>query len=329
MIDTIEGETMGGSWRLRLPQGCDAEPARRAVQTAFDLVDGQMSAWKPDSVLNQINRTRLGAWVELPEETAFVIRAGLGLMAEMPDTFSILMGGASARYAFQPGRVCAVSADPLAVEFDGQRLRRLVDVALDLNAIAKGYAVDLAAKALGALGCERFLVESAGDIFARGMRPDDSPWVVAMELPIPDRIVPARFIPLVDCAIATSGGYRRAKGAASHLISPATGAPLPANGASCAVLAPTTLQADGWATVMGVLGPERGLALATERSLAATFIIPDPPDGFLEAGSPAMAEWLHEEAPPGPARAEKAQLALPASDVPGDGNGAPVGTGYA
>ena len=295
-INTIEGASMGGNWRLRLPASEDPQAARALVQGALDLVEAQMSAWRPDSVLSRVNAAPLDAWVDLPAEMAFVLRAGLGLMAEAPGAFSILLGGASARHGFVPGRACAASSDPGSVECDGQRIRRRADVALDLNAIAKGHAADLAAQRLRAAGQRNFLIDVAGDIVAAGLRPDGLPWTVALELPVPDRIIPARLIPLSDGvaggAIATSGGYRRARGGASHLIAPKTGAPLPADGASVAVLAPTALQADGWATVMAVLGPEAGLALAEARGLAVAFIQPDPPAGFVERGSSAMAALL-------------------------------------
>lgn len=183
--------------------------------------------------------------------------------------------------------------DPAAVELDGRRLRRRADVALDLNALAKGFAADLAVAALARAGIGAVLLEVAGDLRAGGPRPDGQPWGVAVELPIPGRIVPARLIPLGAGAVATSGGYRRARGAASHLIDPQTGAPCPAAGASVAVVAETGLQADGWATVMAVLGPERGLRLAAARGLPVLFLEPDA-EGFVERGSPAMARLLGE-----------------------------------
>jgi len=282
---------MGGDWQLRLPESNPDRraAARKAVQGTLDLVDAQMSTWRPTSALCQVNAAPLRHWIDLPDEMAFVVASGLALMRKMPDAFSILLGGASARYGFVPGRACGVATATDAVEFDGHRIRRLVDVALDLNSIAKGFAADLAAQALASLGLSDFLVEISGDIVARGVRPGGSPWTVALELPIPDRIVPVRLIPLADMAIATSGGYRRARGERSHLISPADGRPLPACGASVAVLAPTAMEADGWATALAVLGPEVGLAVAESLDLAAAFIQPDPPEGFIESGSSAIA----------------------------------------
>ncbi len=283
---------MGGSWSACFTPDADPVAVRALIQAALDRVEGQMSAWRPDSALSRFNTTPVGQWVDLPTEMAAVVGAGLGLMAEMPGIFSILLGGASARFGFLPGEDRSISADPDAIELNGHRVRRHVDVALDLNAIAKGYAADLAAESLYAAGYRNFLIEAAGDIRTRGTRPDSTPWSVALELPIPDRIIPARQFPLVDAAIATSGGYRRSRGADSHLISPKANAPISAGCASVAVVADTAMQADGWATVMALLGPQAGLVQAEKRGLAVTFIEADPPEGFIERGSSSMEELI-------------------------------------
>ena len=291
-MQKIEGLSMGGTWSVSFGKEVNAVDLRALVQTALDTVEEQMSAWRPDSTLNKVNAAPIGEWVELPKEMAAVVGAGLGLMQEMPGVFSILLGGASAQFGFVPGKPCDVSADPGSVEFDGNRLRRRANVALDLNAIAKGYAADLATASLVAAGARNFLVEVAGDICAHGDRADGTPWTVAIELPVPDRMIPARSIPLTNAAIATSGGYRRFRGEASHLISPASKIPLPANGASVTVIADTALQADGWATAMALLGPKAGLEIAEKRGLSVVFVEPDPPEGFIERGSAMMAHGL-------------------------------------
>lgn len=291
-MEKLEGLSMGGTWSAIFPPLSDTGRARGLIQAALDRVEDQMSLWRPSSVLCQINAAPLNTWVDLPRETAVVVGAGLGLMQEMPGVFSILMGGASAREGFQPGRTCASDFDQNAVEFQGDRLRRRADVAVDLNAIAKGYAADLATETLRDQGFDCFLIEVAGDIRCQGCRPNGTPWSVAMELPIPNRIIPAQSFPVADEAIATSGGYRRAKGDRSHLIDPSSGAPMSAQTASVAVIAPTALQADGWATVMSILGPDAGLIAAEQRGLSVTFIAPCPPEGFVERGSPAMAVRL-------------------------------------
>lgn len=297
-ITTRHGQTMGGRWSLRQPRH-DTD-GHSVVQAILDLVEAQMSLWRPASPICWLNAAPVGQWVDLPGELAFVIGAGLDLMRQVPGDFSILMGGVAAAGGFQPGPARQGSADPADLELNGSRARRRADIGVDVNALAKGFAADLAAHGLAERGCRNFLFEVAGDIAARGQRPDGLPWTVAMELPVPGRSIPARLIPVLAGGIATSGGYRRARGCASHLIRADTGQALPATAASVAVCAPSAMEAEGWSTALAVMGPARGLAFAASRGLACTFIEPDPPSGFRESGSPAMAALL--DGGPSPAR---------------------------
>lgn len=290
-IITLSGLTMGGTWSMRQPAAMP--DASKIVQAACDLVEAQMSAWRPDSALVRLNAAKPGDWVDLPAEMHFVLSAGLQLMAILPEAFSVLLGGAAARTGFQPGLPLGVSSDPADVECSAGRARRLADVTVDLNAIAKGFAADLAARLLRDEGYGGFVVEVAGDIRANGERPDGLPWISALELPLPDRTVPARRLPLHNCGVASSGSYRRTLGGASHLIDPLSGKHLPADQTVVAVVAPTAMEADGWATALAVLGPERGMDRARRHGLAALWITPDASsDGFVEQGSPAMASLL-------------------------------------
>jgi thiamine biosynthesis lipoprotein len=299
---TLEGLTMGGTWRLRLPlSGRDGVQSRvqGLVQSTLDLVDNQMSAWKPGSDLNALNAAPLGQWLRLSPEIVTVIAAGLAMMEKTNGRFSICLGGASARHGFQPGRVCDIGTGAaIEVEADRCHVRRMADVAVDLNALAKGFAADLVALRLADDGHSDFLIEVAGDIYAQGCRPDGMPWTVALELPIPNRMIPARFLRLADATggegLCTSGGYRRHHDGKSHLISPQTGAALPADIGSIAVYAATAMQADALATALAVMGPQDGLAFAAEENLAAVWITPTE-GGFQELGSPAMLRRL--EAP--------------------------------
>jgi len=293
-IATFSGVAMGGGWTLRQPAAVRSGAAE--VQAALDLVDAQMSAWKPGSALSRLNAAPVGDWMPIPPEMGHVLQAGLDLMQIAPGAFSVLMGGASAAAGFQPGQPCAPGRDPGVIEVAPGQARRMADVAVDLNAIAKGFAADLAGHLLVQAGHSDFLIEVAGDILAKGQRPDGLPWTAAVELPIPGRSVPARLLPVCDAGLAGSGGYRRARGGVGHILDPATGKPLPATMPSVAVLARTAMESDGWATVLSVLGPRAGLALAAERQLPALFISPAPDGGgFVETGSPTMSALLFSD----------------------------------
>lgn len=130
-------------------------------------------------------------------------------------------------------------------------------LALDLGAVAKGLAIDLAAKELEAF--PGAVVEAGGDLMARGRNAEGGPWRVGIRHP---RAEDALFevLHVSDMAVCTSGDYeRRGKRAGEHhLLDPASGAPVQAV-ASVTVVAPTAMVADALSTAAFVLGPKRGL----------------------------------------------------------------------
>jgi FAD:protein FMN transferase len=86
-----------------------------------------------------------------------------------------------------------------------------------------------------------------------------------------------RVIPLDDAALATSGDYRNfieADGRRfSHTIDPRTGHPVDHDLASVTVLHESAMWADGYATLLNVLGPDDGWTFAEREGLAALFIV--------------------------------------------------------
>ncbi len=311
MISTITGQTMGGLYRLRLPISQKPEGVFAGVQAILDLVEHQMSGWNDTSDLARINAAPLGKWVAIPSEMAEVVAFGLDMADETLGALNICMGHNALVYGHGTdapplrGDAPQSIAPDIAVLLDAKNglIQRRMDVRLDLNSIAKGYSVDLVSDHLKAQGITDFILEVAGDIYAAGKRPNGMPWTVGLELPLPDKSVPLRFVPLLDCAIATSGNYRRYKttknGIAGHVINPVTGQAMDELYASVTVIAPSSARADALATALFAMGSKVGLGFATQNSIAATFISRSA-DGFTEQGTPAMSDYLkeHEEAMP-------------------------------
>ena len=189
---------------------------------------------------------------------------GFGLAEASPDRI---------RSAMQARRTPAHDA----LELNGNRVRKRVPIALDLNGIAKGYGVDRLAGVLGEFGFRSGLVGIDGEMRAMGVRPDGEAWMVAVEKPDPERRAPHSILSLRDCAVATSGDYRHwveVRGRRlSHTIDPARGAPLLEPPASVTVLAPTCAEADAWATALMVLGEDKGGELACQLGLDALFLL--------------------------------------------------------
>lgn len=110
-------------------------------------------------------------------------------------------------------------------------------------------------------------------------------------LPLPDKSVPLRFIPLRNQAIATFGIYRRFKAVAGeisgHVINPASGGAMSKIYTSVAVVADRAARADALATALFAMGVEAELDYVAKNNIAAIFIC-RVADGFEERGSQAM-----------------------------------------
>lgn len=131
---------------------------------------------------------------------------------------------------------------------------------LDLGAVAKGLAVDLAARELAPF--EHFAIDAGGDLFVGGHNAVGEPWALGIRHP---RVAGAviETVRLTGAALCTSGDYERpSPGAAGdhHILDPRRGASVRGL-ASVSVVAPTAMVADALATAAFVLGPREGLAL--------------------------------------------------------------------
>ena len=296
----LNGPTMGPRWSALFfaPPGFDPTPMQAALQAAVDAVDAQMSTWKPDSDLMRLNTAPVGEWRDIPSDLARVLTIGLAIGRASGGAFDIGQGDAVRAWGFGPA-----AADPQAIlgamqaphraahdvlELDGNRVRKSAPIALDLNGIAKGYGVDRLAQVLSAHGIRDALVGIDGEMRALGLRPDGTPWTIAVEVPERDRRAPHSILTLQDAAVATSGDYRHwvtVQGRdLSHTMDPARGAPLLAPPASVTVIAPTCAEADAWATALMVKGVEAGADVARKAGLDALFLARDDASGVQGIG---------------------------------------------
>src|SRR5690606_9477583 len=148
-------------------------------------------------------------------------------------------------------------------------------------------------------GIANLLVEIGGELRGEGLKPDGTPWWVALERPrgthAARRPLPETILALTGLSVATSGDERRYFDVAgrrySHTVDPATGAPVTPDLVSVTAVADDGMTADALATALLVLGPEAGPAFAAEHGIAARFV---RHDGLLlaEQMTPAMAAML-------------------------------------
>ncbi len=291
----LNGPTMGTRYAavFYAPDGMATDALASALFEAVDRVDRQMSSWKPDSDLNRLNAAPGGDWVTLPRELMAVLAEALKIGRATHGAFDIGVGTLVAAWGFgpgdrksDPGLIAAASATPRATTTEALHLdpaafraRKSAPLSLDLSGIAKGFGVDEMARVMDAFGIRTWLVGIDGEMRARGVKPDGSPWAVAHERPDRHSREAMGVIELTDMAVATSGNYRHwaeVEGRlVSHTMDPASSRPLDNGIASVSVLAATCMAADAWATAFMVLGVEAASKLAAASGLGTIFVRSD------------------------------------------------------
>lgn len=288
----LEGRIFGTFFQVSIgtQHDFDETEIKEGVLAVLNEVDRQMSTYREDSVLNQVNRAPLGEAVEVPEALFYVLQLGYDI-AELSDgAFDFTVGGLVNLWGFGPeGRITSAPDEDelqqrlqevgyrfVTLDANNRTVTRHADVFIDLSGIAKGYGVDAVSEYLLEQGLDNHLVNIGGDLIARGQRNPDRTWHIGIEAPNDAQQVVRHILPLYDIAMVGSGDYRNyfeEDGVRySHTIDPTTGRPIAHRLAGVNVLGANTTEIDALATVFMVLGEERGLAFANEHDIAALFL---------------------------------------------------------
>lgn len=165
---------------------------------------------------------------------------------------------------------------------------------LDVGAVAKGYAAELAAQAAEARGLACALLSLGGNLRAIGQKPDSTLWTGGLENPLDPS---AEFICTVQLkpgeSLVTSGDYQRYYEVDGvryhHLIDPDTLWPANYFHAVC-VLTDDSALADGFSTALFCTPLEEGMRLVEQTpNLEAAWVLADGTVQY-SAGFAARAE---------------------------------------
>jgi thiamine biosynthesis lipoprotein len=148
---------------------------------------------------------------------------------------------------------------------EGTVFLRRPGMALDLGAIAKGYAADEAARLIKEAGLKRGIIDLGGNILALGSRQGDQPWRIGVQAPDQNRGGYLGVLQVRDKSVVTSGVYERFFEAGDrryhHILSTSDGYPVENGLLSVTIAADRSIDADGLSTTVFALGYEKGRAL--------------------------------------------------------------------
>lgn len=313
-VAKLDGRTMGTTWHAVLEFNGDdssAEDFEEQIEVRLAEINRLMSTYDPESELSRFNASQSTDWFEVSSETAVVISAALEIAEKSNGQFDPTVGPLVNLWGFGPNgrrrdppseeQIAAARANvgyqQVEARLDPPAIRKSNgEVYLDLSAIAKGYASDAVVERLGTPDdgkpfVDAAMVEIGGEIRTYGTKSNGQPWRLGIERP-DSEFQMVRQVVAIDNgdALATSGDYRNFFAdhghRYSHTIDPGTGRPVTHKLASVTVRTPTCMEADALATALTVMGPEKGLAWATENRIAAV-LVERTDEGFRELVTPA------------------------------------------
>ena len=166
----------------------------------------------------------------------------------------------------------AWSAGKLTATVPSQSVTLRKPLVLDLGAVAKGLAVDVAARELEPF--ENFAVDAGGDLYLGGRNAAGDPWSVGIRHPR-DRSL-FETLHVSNTAVCTSGDYEKRSESdpqVHHLMDARTGETA-ASLTSVTVVAPSAMVADALATAAFALGPSDGLSFLERHGVRGIMITP-------------------------------------------------------
>lgn len=267
-------------------------PAPKVLEEALDAAEAELrrvedvfTSWRP-SPLTRLNAGAGKGPFRVDREQARLIARALEVGRISGGAFDITFASAGRLWDLKrsppkipdaaeiEAAVAKIDYRRVEVDVEGETVTLPAGTQIGLGGIAKGYGVDRAMAVLMKRGIEHAMVNAGGDLKALG-RDHGETWTVAIRHPRRRGEVLA-VIPVSNTCVVTSGDYERFfehEGKRyHHILDPRTGRP--SQGCmSATVVAPEAAFADGLATALCVLTPEKGLALVARLERVEALVV--------------------------------------------------------
>ena len=289
----IEGEAQGSTYHIKYIAERD-ENLKPAIDSILEVIDRSMSTYRSDSAISKINQG--DTTVVVDEHFRKVFEASQQIWQESEGLFDPTVGVLVNAWGFGKQKISEadlptdkkidslrkyVGFDKVALTEKNLIKKRYTEILFDFNAIAQGYTSDVVANYLSTRGIKNYIVEIAGEMYLKGKNTvEDKSWTIGVEnplKPLDDRDLVAT-IQFTNQGLATSGNYRKVWTDSNghkyvHSINPLTGRATQSDVLSATVVAPSTMLADGYATMFMVMGLAKSKAFLEKHPDLAVLLV--------------------------------------------------------
>lgn len=246
----------------------------------FNRLDEKYSTYKTNNWMWKVNNTDQDT-ILLDEESSYLVMKSDELYKATQGGFDPAIGKLIDLLGFEKGSPDVPSQDEVKkalekvgwknIEIENKNeLIKDPGISINFGGIVKGYAVDRAAEIIEENGINNYLVNAGGEIRAKG-----NDWEIGIQHPREKDELLGVLNP-DGLGVATSGDYEQyfeKEGKRyNHIINPLSGLPATETMA-VTVIAEDVTTADGLATGVFVVGPEKGMQIIEKIGNAEALIV--------------------------------------------------------
>ena len=277
----IGGKIYGTYWKL-VSTNYISDSTKTAIIDELDRIDFIASNYKIQSELSLINASAANTKIKISEDLYTLLSLAEELNQISKGAYDVTLGSMVIQGGFGPDSSNDIYDSKASKRFvisDDLYLEKFNQFLFDLSSIAKGFAVDSIHKLLVDMNKPNFLFDVGGELIVSGSK-HGVPWVVGIQNPVEYSNQTIKNILSEDfLAVATSGEYRNyliddSGVKTSHTFDPATSNSIKNDVLSVTVTSKqSAMSADAWATLLNVVGSEKGLELAEKHQISVLYII--------------------------------------------------------
>jgi FAD:protein FMN transferase len=287
----LEGFTQGTTYHITYEDQSSINYIEE-IELIFREIDSSMSVYRQNSIITGINNNDPNSKPD--HYFVNVVSKAIEISNKTNGAFDITVGPLVNAWGFGFSGKMNISRELIDslkgfvgignIQLNGTNfIKSDPRVKIDVNAIAKGYTVDVVAGFLESKGVENYMVEIGGELRVKGVNPKGALWRIGVDKPIDDPDADERELQAVlavqNMAMATSGNYRKfyiEDGMKySHTIDPETGYPVTHNLLGATVFANSCMEADAYATAFMVMGMEKTKEFVSKNPGIEVYLIYD------------------------------------------------------